>query len=117
MVKRVVLGLTEEIVVKSEKDGVDDVSLRARIDTGATLSSIDVELAHELGLGPVVRDKIVKQAAGKTRRHVVMVTLMIKGKKIREEISIADRKKMKYPLLVGQNVLKKGKYLVDSLID
>ncbi len=117
MAKRVVLGLTEELTVISQADGVENVSLRGRIDTGATLSSIDIELAHELGLGPVVRDKIVKQAAGKSRRHVVMVTLIIKGKKITEEVSIADRKRMKYPLLVGQNMLKKGNFMVDPLID
>ncbi|MBN2142923.1 30S ribosomal protein S6--L-glutamate ligase, partial [Candidatus Woesearchaeota archaeon] len=58
---RIIIGLTEKIVVKGEKE---DRELIARIDSGATKSSIDLTLASKIGLGPVVDSKLVKSAHG-----------------------------------------------------
>ena len=48
MKNRIVLGLTAQVIVfgKNKKE------LVARVDTGATKCSIDVNLARELELGP-----------------------------------------------------------------
>lgn len=118
MKDRPILGLTEQItIISKSNDGKTDEVLIARIDTGATLSSIDNKLAEKLGIETVIREKVVKSASGKAKRPVVSAIIKIKGKTIDGEFSIANRENMKYKILIGQNHLKKGKYLVDSLID
>jgi hypothetical protein len=87
-------------------------SVRARIDTGATMSSIDKELAEELELGPVVRTKLVKQAQGHTVRPVIKARFRLADESHEEKFTIADRSHMKYRVLIGQNALK-NHYLID----
>ena len=115
MTKRLILGLTEEISIFG-KDNKEE-KLRARIDTGATASSVDIKLAEKLGLGPVIRTKLVKSASGKKVRDIVMVEVNIKGKLIKGEFSLANREGLSYSVLIGQNVLKEGYFLVDPLIN
>lgn len=86
----------------------------ARVDTGATKSSVDVKISAELQLGPILKQKRVKSASGNHIRPVVMVKVRIKDKILNEEFTIADRSHMKYKVLLGQNVLKHG-YLIDPL--
>ena len=118
MTKRPILGLTEQITISAGLNkAAAKETLTARIDTGATLSSIDTELAEELGIKTVVREKIVKSASGKNLRPVVIATVNIQGEKIEGEFSLANRKGMKYKILIGQNHLKKGGFLVDPQLD
>lgn len=118
MEKRPILGLTEEIIlIASPEKGSKKEKVKARIDTGATLSSIDEELAYKLGIDTIIRQKIVKSASGKSTRPVVKAIAKIHGTEIEGEFSIADRKNMKYKVLIGQNHLKQGNYLVDPQID
>ena len=107
---RTIIGLIEEI----EIIGADGKTrkIKARIDTGATRSSVDQAIAKELGLGPVIRTKVVKQAHGHTTRPIVLVEFTLVGIKHKEEFTIADRGHMKYGVLIGQNALKNG-YLID----
>ena len=105
-----VIGLTEEVTLLGNKK--EDKSLLARIDTGATKSSIDVDLAADLNLGPIIRSKLVKSASGNKLRPVIEVSVVLAGKKLNGEFSLADRSHMKYRVLIGQNLLKKG-FLVD----
>lgn len=114
--ERPILGLTEEITISSEQGAAKETVI-ARIDTGATLSSIDTELAKTLGITTIIREKTVKSASGKSVRPVVNATVEIKGQQIEGEFSLANRKSMKYQVLIGQNHLKKGNYLVDPQID
>ncbi len=107
--KKTIVGLTELITVKGNKENKE---LIARIDTGATKSSIDISLASKLELGPVVDSKIVKSAHGEKLRPVVRATVFIKGKAIEAKFTLADRNNMKYQVLIGQNILKKD-FLVD----
>jgi hypothetical protein len=56
----------------------------ARIDTGAARSSIDTDLARELGLDLAGAEKLtVKSSLGVETRPVVRVTLQIDGRSIR----------------------------------
>jgi hypothetical protein len=111
MVERAVLGLTEKIIVH----GNTQEQLIARIDTGATSSSIDSTLASKLGIEPTTKLKIVKSASGVKKRPLVTLTIQINGDTIEEEFTLADRSHMSYSTLIGQNVLKKGKFLIDPL--
>mgnify|MGYP003394505292 FL=1 len=113
MEQRPVLGLTEQVIVIGNK-GLQEKVI-ARIDTGATSSSIDERLAEKLDLGPMVRLKLVKSASGSKRRPLIKVKVRINGKIMEEEFTVADRAHMTYPLLIGQNILKKEKFLIDPL--
>lgn len=115
MADRPILGLTEEVTFFGNNEHKEE--MKVRVDSGATCSSIDKELAEKLALGPVVRDKLVKSASGVKKRPLVMVKVEIKGKVIEEEFSLADRSHMTYPALIGQNVLKEGRFLIDPLLD
>lgn len=108
---KVILGLTETITIKGKAG--KEIELTARIDTGATSSSIGKHLAEELELGPVIQTKVVKSASGIKQRPIVKATIIIKGKEIEEEVTIADRSHMTYRVLIGQNILKKGNFLID----
>jgi len=107
---RTILGLTEKITIIGPNGNEEVV---ARIDSGATASSIDIELSDKLGLGPITRTKIVKSASGTKRRPIIIVKVKIGNKEIEEEFTLADRSHMTYPVLIGQNVLKDGDFLID----
>ncbi|MFH1439843.1 MAG: RimK/LysX family protein [Candidatus Woesearchaeota archaeon] len=109
---RVIIGLYEKVDLLGDKSSRKTVI--GRIDTGATRSSIDVKLAASLKLGPVLKTKMVKSAHGATLRPIVEGVVIIAGKKIKTSFTIADRAKMKYKLLIGQDVLKNGEFLVDT---
>ncbi len=112
MEKRPVVGLVEQVIVGSKSASK---TVKARIDTGATKSSIDLGLAAELRLGPIIEKKMIKSAHGSTVRPVVKAHLTIKGMELEDEFNLAERGHMTYPVLIGQNILKKGKFVVDSL--
>ena len=107
---RTILGLTEMITIVGP-DGSEEVV--ARIDSGATASSIDLKLSEKLGLGPITRTKIVKSASGTKRRPIVIVKVKIGNQDLEGEFTLADRHHMTYPVLIGQNVLKEGNFLID----
>ncbi len=108
---KTVVGLTERIILKSP--GGKSKEVLARIDTGATKSSIDVKLAAELKMGPVLKAKLVKSASGTSVRPMIQCKLEIANKLVTSEFTIADRSHMKYRVLIGQNILCNNSFLVD----
>ena len=106
---KVIVGLTENVTIKGNSHAKE---LIARVDTGATKSSIDLSLAAELKLGPVVDSRLIKSAHGAKLRPVVEVSLLIGGKEVKARFTVADRSNMRYPVLIGQNILKQG-FLID----
>ena len=108
---KTILGLTENVSIIAE----DVREIRARVDTGATYSSIDKKLADELNLGPVQRTKVVRSANGKFERPFILVKVKMNGHEIEEEFTVADRSEMRYAVLIGQNILKKGNFLINPL--
>lgn len=110
MAEKKIIGLTETVTVYGKND--KKKTLKARIDSGATKGSIDSKLSAELELGPIIRTKLVKSAHGNTLRPVVEAKVKLKGKIIKSDLTIANREHMKYKVLIGQNMLKKG-FLID----
>jgi len=98
------IGFVENLILKGDKK---QKKVLSRIDSGAVISSIDTKLAAELGLGPIIRTKKVKNANGMTQRPVMNCKFVIKGKEYETEVTIADRKHLTYRVLIGQNLLKK----------
>lgn len=109
MKKKIVLGLTEKVTIIGKKEE----KVTARIDTGATASSIDFGLSARLELGPITRTKLVKSASGVRRRPIVRTKIKLNGDIIEAEFTLADRKHMTYPVLIGQNILKEGNFVID----
>ena len=100
---KVVIGLDEKVQIQYSGG---NKSVVAKIDTGATKSSIDTNLAAELKLGPVIKSKLVKSAHGSKLRPIIEATIELAGKKIKSEFTLADRAHMKFRILIGQNILK-----------
>jgi len=106
---KIIIGLSENIKIISNSESKE---VEAKIDTGATKSSIDAKLAKELKLGPVVQTKMVRSAHGHSLRPIIDVDLEIAGQKIKSQFTIANREHMKYRILIGQNILKDN-FLID----
>ena len=108
---KTVIALTEPVTMFT-RSGIKKTII-AKIDTGASKSSVDVNLASQLKLGPIIKSKLVKSASGNKLRPVIEADIELAGKKMKEEFTLADRWHMKYRVLIGQNVLRHG-YLIDA---
>ena len=106
---KIVIGLAEKVSIQHHGGSKRVI---AKVDTGATKSSIDTNLAAELKLGPVIKSKLIKSAHGSKLRPIIEATIELAGKKIKSEFTLADRAHMKYRILIGQNILKDG-FLID----
>jgi len=104
--------------------GIDIVE--AKIDTGAYGNALHVDdiiikenkLFFTIGDKEYVYDKyktiIVRNSFGKKQKRFSISTKMLLGeKKYKVYISLTNRKKMKYPILIGRRFLKKFDYIVN----
>ena len=107
MENRPTVGFIEEIHIENKP-------VSAKIDTGADTSSIDIGLAADLQLGPVVQKTRVKSSHGKTRRAVISITFTLAGKQVTGFFNLADRHKLKHKVLIGKNILQEG-FIIDPL--
>ena len=109
MAQKTVVGLIERIVVIGKNS---NRKVKARIDTGAKSNSIDKKFANGLEIFPGKKTTIVKSSIGKAKRHVVMLNVEIAGQKMKGRFTLADRSMLKYPVLIGRNILRKG-FIID----
>lgn len=105
----IIIGVTEKVMIYGPKGKKE---IMAKIDTGASKSSIDSKLVKELGVTDEVGTAFVKTAHGNKRRPVVKEILKIKGRVMHVKFTVADRSHMKYRALIGMNVLTRG-FLID----
>lgn len=124
------------------KDKVDFPRMRlydidAKVDTGAYTSSIhchNIKITEKNGskyvsfnlLDPshsqynekryrmlLHSKKRIKNSFGKSeQRYIIKTTIALYGEKFETELSLSDRSKMDYPVLLGRKLLKKG-FIVD----
>ncbi len=104
------LGLIEKVKIR----GLKEKEVLALVDTGAKLTSVDIRLAAETGIGPVLRATKIKSASkdSGTRRPVLKAKVGLGGKVFDTEVNVADRSRMAFPVLIGRNILS-GNFLVD----
>lgn len=79
-------------------------TLDAKIDTGADISSLDIQVAEKLGLmseDNVLYESSFYNSLGNKKRKVVGVTFYLAGRKVKSRVSISDRSKMSKKMLVG----------------
>ncbi|MFH2019382.1 MAG: sugar-transfer associated ATP-grasp domain-containing protein [bacterium] len=94
----------------------EKISVRAKIDTGADSSSIDRDLAKELGLleqENFLYDEFFRNALGRKKREVVGVKFMMAGRRIKTRVSVADRSRLRSKFLVGRRDLKNFVVMVE----
>lgn len=109
-------------------------SIDAKIDTGADSSSIHCDDIHLNDDGtvhfklldkshpdyckqhikmPVHKIKNVKSSNGKIEERIFVKTVIeLCGRRYKAELSLTDRKDMKFPMLIGRKYLQ-GHFLVD----
>ena len=134
--KPMVVGYVEHICV-TEVDWL----VKAKLDTGATTSSINATIIEQPKPDPSNKEqyvvfaikteegpsapirrkisrwvKIKKKTGGHILRPTVMMEFCIAGKTIEEEVNLADRDHFTYHVLVGRNMLKKGNVAVNSAL-
>ncbi len=107
-----IIGPIEYVVVSGHHGRA---LVKARIDTGAARTSVDIWLAAKIGLGPTVDVAKVRSALADEpkKRPVVRGVVEVDGIKFRVPVSIGDRSEMRYPVLIGMDILKSGKFLID----
>jgi len=100
-----VLGYTTRIRIHG-RDGTEKAV--AKSDTGAKRTSIDTDLAGQIGAGPMVGTTEVRSGAGSgtETRPLVGVDLCLNGSWRTVTASITDRSEMTYPVLLGRDVLE-----------
>lgn len=105
-----IVGLIEPVKIIGKKV----VSTTALFDTGAKLTSIDNNIAAEAQVGPVLRIQRVKAPITKEvkQRPVVKVRIKIGGKEYEAEANLNDRSHMKYPVIIGRNIIE-GNFIID----
>jgi len=126
---KIVLGRAEYVYIPSEK-----LKLKAKIDTGATTTSLhasnikDFErdgkkwvkftLENEKGESiekslPISRTVYIKRHGAKNqKRYVVQMRINVSNSSQLVEVTLTDRSKFEYPMLIGKNFLT-GLILVD----
>ncbi len=110
--KRTIVPILCSVVLIGER-GREEVT--AKVDTGASRTSVDTDLAARVGLGPVT-DMVKVRTASSARaelRPLVEARIQLVGKEFRLPVSIADRADMKYPVIIGMDILSEGNFLID----
>lgn len=110
-------------------------SVIAKVDTGAemcslhaekvqinrserTVSFVSPQLSRSTLTVPLIDQQAIKTSGGQTTyRAVIKAHIKIKGKVLKDiTINLNDRSEMDDPMLVGQNALQDGKFLIDPNI-
>lgn len=85
------------------------IEIRAKIDTGAWRTSIDHNLAMNLGLlkpENILWTKVYKSGLGKQEREVINLTFYLAGRRIKTIASVAERTDLRAPMIIGRRDLE-----------
>lgn len=111
-----VVKAVEEVFLKDVKGNWH--KFLAKIDTGAWSSAIDITLAKKLGLlrkNKIITSRRKLSSLGEEERPVIEVSLKLSGKRFKTNVTVADRKLLRYSVLIGRTDLQG--FLVSPEID
>lgn len=106
----------EEIEVKTGNGEYQKVL--AKIDTGAWSSAVDIDFARQIGIyskGQVLWKRKKLSALGEEERPVIPMTFWLAGRKIKTDVTVADRSELRYQVLIGRVDL--AGFLISAEID
>ena len=106
-----IVGIIELVTVKGKK-GMKTV--KAKLDTGTDRTCVDYDLAAEVGLGPLVDTIKVRSTSGnKPETHLLAeAEIIIHQQHFSLPVSLEDRSKMKYDVLIGRDLLERSIFLI-----
>lgn len=123
---RITIGAVEDVVLLPWK-----VTIPARVDTGATTTSLDAREIKELPGKKEIEFRLPERCGGhlvrrrlrgwrtvtssdgtSERRPVVNMEFQLGERQFRTQVTLTDRSRMKFPMLLGRNTLG-GRYVVD----
>ncbi len=132
-VARPVIGWIEYVALEDA-----NIVVKARIDTGAGLASINAEIVEVKKSKDGATEKVVfrivdkdgnkktmqrtivewinikkKGGDGYIKRPVIKLDFCLGGKQVEARANLADRSDFLYPVLIGRNVLKAGDFMID----
>jgi RimK family alpha-L-glutamate ligase len=102
--KPMAVGYTERVTVSAGQQSVDVI---AKSDTGAQRTSIDFDVAAEIGAGPILNTVNVKSGSQKRRQKRPLVEIDVKiGTRWQTVIaSVENRSHLNYSVLLGRDLL------------
>lgn len=111
--EKTVIGGVCPVTLNGQRGSQD---VLAKIDTGAARTSVDTNLAAKVGLGPVTDTVKVRAPASdhSETRPLVQATIDLSGLSFELPVSITDRQDMKYPVIIGMDILSRGDFLIDA---
>ncbi|MBI4033213.1 MAG: hypothetical protein HY377_01740 [Candidatus Blackburnbacteria bacterium] len=95
--------------VKVLSEDRERVEVIGKVDTGAWRTSIDRELAKNLGLlrkNNILWSKKFRSGLGIEKRDVINLTFFLAGRRIKTAASVANRGNLRVPIIVGRRDLK-----------
>ncbi len=97
----------EELVELSAWEGGETREVLAKIDTGAGYSSIDEDLAEDLGIDrDDPEDEVeIESANGEEERPLVRVRIRIAGRTLDTRVTVTDRSELSKDALIGSRDL------------
>jgi hypothetical protein len=109
---RKIVGIVELVTIKGKK-GMKTV--KGKLDTGADRTSVDYNIAAKVGLGPLVDTVKVRSSVANNSETRVLVEaeLIIHQQHFNLPVSVDDRSKMKYAVLIGRDLLEKSNFLIN----
>lgn len=107
-----IVGIIELVTVKGKK-GMKTV--KAKLDTGTDRTCVDYSLAAEVGLGPLIDTIKVRSNSGTNpETHILAeAEIIIHQQAFLLPVSLEDRSRMKYDVLIGRDLLERSDFLID----
>lgn len=109
---RKIIGIYEKVKIINSGN---EITVTAKIDSGAYRSAICHSLAEKLNLQQKnpERTKAVRSALGKEQRPIIPLSFILENRLIQTEVFIADRTQMKCDMIIGRRDLKQ--FFIDPL--
>lgn len=107
-----IIGIVETVTVKGK---TGKVTVLAKVDTGASRTTVDTDIAARIGLGPILDTVRIRAPTSRhpETRPLVDADLVIAGEQFGIAVAVTSRQDMKYHVIIGMDILGRGRFLVN----